>query len=147
MVIAGMGGETIAAILAAAPWAREEGRRLILLPMSAQEDLRRWLADHGCRIEREVLSREGETLYVALLVTAGEMGPMTPAQLWAGRQSQERPDPLRGLWLDRLIQKTARAVEGLGRSSRAEDRARLVQLEEVLRGLNEMKKEWDSWQR
>ena len=147
VVIAGMGGETIAAILSAAPWVREEGKRLILQPMSAQEDLRAWLADNGYRIEREVLSREGETLYVAMLVTAGEMGPMTPAQLWAGRQSQEQPDPLRGLWLDKLRGKTARAVEGLRRSSREGDRARLERLEEVLEGLDKMKEEWDSWQR
>ena len=147
VVIAGMGGETIAAILGAAPWVREEGKRLILQPMSAQEDLRAWLADNGYRIEQEVLSREGETLYVAMLVTAGEMGTMTHAQLWAGRQSREQPDPLRGLWLDKLRGKTARAVEGLRRSSREGDRARLERLEEVLEGLDKMKEEWDSWQR
>ena len=146
VVIAGMGGETIAAILGAAPWVREKGRRLILQPMSAQEDLRAWLAANGFRIDREVLSREGETLYVAMLVTAGEMEPMTPAQLWAGRQSREQPDPLRGLWLDKLKEKTARAVEGLRRSRREGDRARLEHLEEVLEGLSRMKEEWDSWQ-
>ena len=95
VVIAGMGGETIAAILSAAPWVREEGKRLILQPMSAQED----------------------------------------------------PDPLRGLWLDKLRGKTARAVEGLRRSSREGDRTRLERLEEVLEGLDKMKEEWDSWQR
>ena len=41
--IAGMGGETIAEILTAAPWAGQEGRRLILQPMTAQEQLRAWL--------------------------------------------------------------------------------------------------------
>lgn len=143
VVIAGMGGETIASILAAAPWSREAGRTLVLQPMSAQEDLRLWLMEHDCRIVREVLSREGETLYVALLVTAGEMGPLTPAELWAGRQSRE--DPLRGLYLEKLIGKTERAAAGL-RAARGGDPVRLASLEEVLAGLRQMKEEWDTWQ-
>ena len=58
IAIAGMGGETIAAILAAAPWVREQGCLLLLQPMSAQSALRPWLQRQGYRIEREHLSRE-----------------------------------------------------------------------------------------
>ncbi len=59
IAIAGMGGETIAAILAAAPWTWERECLLLLQPMSAQPFLRRWLQAHGYTIRRELLSREG----------------------------------------------------------------------------------------
>ena len=55
VAIAGMGGETIVAILEAAPWVQNEGIRLILQPMTRAEDLRRWLLTHGFTILGEHL--------------------------------------------------------------------------------------------
>ena len=54
IAIAGMGGETVAAILAAAPWIWERDCLLLLQPMSAQPVLRQWLQAHGYAIRREV---------------------------------------------------------------------------------------------
>ena len=147
VTIAGMGGETIAAILAAAPWTRQGSRSLILQPMSAQEDLRRWLGENGYIIEREVLSREGETLYLALLARPGSMPSMTPAQLWAGRQERGQEEPLRLAYLEHLLGRARRAAEGLGRSSRPGDAARLEKMRQVMDGLTEMMEEWKAWQR
>ena len=65
IVIAGMGGETIAAILAAAPWTRERAVSLILQPMSSMSDLRAWLGQNGYDILEERLAREGDSLYTA----------------------------------------------------------------------------------
>lgn len=44
---------------------------------------------------------------------AGEEPAMTPAQLWAGRQSR---DPLRGDYLRGLLEKLDRALDGLSRA-------------------------------
>ena len=146
VIIAGMGGENIAAILAAAPWTRDGAHTLLLQPMSAQPELRRWLQGHGYTILREVLAREGDTIYTLFLVQAGPMPELSPAELWAGRQSRGEDAPLRRELLDRLIAQTGRAVEGLRKSSRASDGPRLAELEEVHRGLMEMREEWLSWQ-
>lgn len=140
--IAGMGGETIAAILEAAPWTRE-GVPLILQPMSSMPDLRKWLQENGFTIQEERLAREGDILYTALSVRAGEMSPLSPAELWAGRN---RNDPLRGDWLDRWIARTRRALDGMARA-RGETVSRRRALEEVHSGLIDMKKEWEQWQR
>ena len=43
LVIAGMGGETIANILEAAPWVKGKNFPIILQPMSTQAELRGWL--------------------------------------------------------------------------------------------------------
>ena len=64
--IAGMGGETIAAILEAAPWVQNEGIRLILQPMTRAEDLRRWLLTHGFSVLEEHLIIDGRHLYPVL---------------------------------------------------------------------------------
>ena len=147
IAIAGMGGETIAEILSAAPWTREEKKLLLLQPMSAQPELRLWLQEHGYAIQREVLSKEGETLYTTFQVIAGQMEPLTPGERWAGRQQQAEKAPLRGEYLERLIAQTSRALEGLRRSSRAADSSRLTEMEQVQQDLLRMKEEWSAWQR
>ena len=53
IVIAGMGGETILQILSEAEWVRDPAKRLILQPMSKEENLRRWLKEQGFTLERE----------------------------------------------------------------------------------------------
>ena len=110
VVIAGMGGETIAAILSAAPWVRTGDVPLILQPMSSFPDLRGWLQGNGFAIQEERLAREGEMLYTALLVRAGEMEPLSPDELWAGNNDNT---PLRGAWLDRWLARTRRALDGM----------------------------------
>ena len=147
IAIAGMGGETIAAILAAAPWVWQKSCLLLLQPMSAQPYLRRWLQEHGYTIAREILSREGTTIYTTFQVKAGPMAELTPGQLWAGRQSRGEDAPLREAYLDRLIDQTSRAVEGLRRSTRPADRGRLEELERVHTDLVHIREEWLSWQR
>ena len=144
VVIAGMGGETIAAILEAAPWVRERNIPVIVQPMSSMPDLRAWLGRNGYCIETETLCREGETLYTALAVRAGRMERMSPAQLWAG---ENRPDPLRGLWLDYWLNRTRRALDGLSQARTGSAEGRWMEMQQVYRGLQEMKKEWEVWQR
>ena len=141
VVIAGMGGETIAAILSAAPWVRTGDVPLILQPMSSFPDLRGWLQGNGFAIQEERLAREGEMLYTALLVRAGEMEPLSPAELWAGKNVNT---PLRGAWLDRWLARTRRALDGMAQGQNVSRRRQ--ELEEVCQGLAEMKKEWEQCQ-
>ena len=124
IAIAGMGGETILSILAAAPWTKESGCRLLLQPMS-----------------------EGRTLYTVFSVCPGEMAPLTPAEQWAGRQRREDRAPMRATYLEQLQRRACRAIEGLQSSKRTSDAPRLAELERVLAGLNQMAEEWKQWQR
>ncbi len=50
VVIAGMGGELIRDILAAAIWVKDEEKRFVLQPMTHHEDLVRWLYENGFTI-------------------------------------------------------------------------------------------------
>ncbi len=63
IAIAGMGGETIVAILEATPYIQNSRLRLILQPMTRAEDLRRWLLANGFSILEEHLITDGRHLY------------------------------------------------------------------------------------
>lgn len=143
VAIAGMGGETIAMILEAAPWTREQNTPLVLQPMSSMEELRAWLGSHGYTIEEERLAREGDTIYTAMLVQAGEMPHMTAAEYCAGKNTR---DPLRGPWLEYWMNRTQRALNGMAQAKQGSVEQRRAELQQVLDGLQEMKKEWDLWQ-
>ena len=69
------------------------------------------------------------------------MGPLSPAELWVGRN---RADPLRGAWLDMWIARTGRALEGMSRARGEEVLSRKRALKEVRAGLLDMKKEWEA---
>lgn len=147
VVIAGMGGETIAEILSEATWVKGKGLTLVLQPMSRQPYLRRWLWQNGFAIREEKLACEGKMLYTIISASAGASRPMTPAQEWAGVQSPGMEAPLRGRYLEHLCRKAARALEGMSRSRGTKDIGRLQEMEAVCQGLNEMREEWQRWQR
>lgn len=145
VVIAGMGGETIAGILAAAPWTREGGCRLILQPMTAHYDLRDFLNGSGYAILGEHLNEEGRHIYVTMEVTAGEEPPYTPGEKWAGRQFEGMDSPLRDVYLQMLETRVRRALVGLRQSVRPGDVPRRELLEQIASQLEEMRKEWQTW--
>lgn len=137
IAIAGMGGETISAILAAAPWTAGPGKTLLLQPMTAFSELRTWLWGHGYAIAQETVSREGKRLYVCLKVQGGTMPPMTPGELFAGRQSS---DPLRGAYLEMLADKLERVLRGL-RGAAVRDEGQIEAVGRILEELYGMRKE------
>ena len=62
VVIAGMGGETIAEIISKAPWTKD-GVHLILQPMTKPEILREYLYNEGFSIYREQIVAESGHIY------------------------------------------------------------------------------------
>ncbi len=147
IVIAGMGGETIAAILQAAPWTKSAEYTLILQPMSTQNDLRAWLWRSGYRISMEQIICEGNKLYNILFVSYGGAEPMSVGEEWAGQQWQGMEQKLRDDYLERLLEKTSRAIDGISRGTGEKDRSRLDELRQVYAALQKMKEEWDAWHR
>lgn len=146
VTITGMGGETIADILARTFWAGTPGHRYILQAMSGMDGLRRYLSGHGFTICREVLVEEGRTLYVILVAEPGEMPPYSEGEIWVGRQYEGMQSPLRGRYLTQEVQKLRRAVAGLEKSERPEDVAKLAQYRQALGEAEKLEEEWDSWQ-
>ena len=145
--IAGMGGETISAILSSCPWAASGQHHFLLQPMTSVEELRGWVWRNDFRIIQEALVGEGKAIYVVITAVPGAMVPLTPAEEWAGRQYRGMVSPLRTAYLDRLSRRVAHMVEGLRHSTRPEDLEKLPQWEALGDGLEQMKEEWHTWQR
>lgn len=139
IVIAGMGGDTVTEILAAAPWSRA-GPLLLLQPMSRAETLRAWLPRNGYAVQAERLVQDKGVLYPILTVLGGEMAPVEDWQAWGGLRLEE--DPLWGLYLSDRILRLRRAAAGLARAREAglaEKRAALLSAAEKL---EKRREEW-----
>lgn len=139
VVIAGMGGETIVSILKAAPWTQQE-KLLILQPMTGAPRLRLWLQGHGYTIIKETLCHEVKKLYSIWTVAGGMMSPLSPAEQWAGINCAEA---LRLDFLNMLESKAEKALCG-HKAALIPDQAAIAYLNEVLAGLQEMKKELET---
>lgn len=66
IAIFGMGGELICRIIADAPWTKEKNIRLILQPMTKQDEVRKFLLDEGYSIVDEALSVDEGKFYQTL---------------------------------------------------------------------------------
>lgn len=109
IAIAGMGGETVAAILAAAPWVRDRRLRLILQPMSKIEVLHAFLLTGGFAIDREITVRDGHD-YVVLCAHFADLPPVDdPFLFWRGAFSV--PDG-RDYWQKTAAYLRVRAAHG-----------------------------------
>ncbi len=67
IAICGMGGEMIARIIEASPFISDPKINLILQPMTRQAHLRRFLAEHGFSVLKEVYSTDSGRYYLTLL--------------------------------------------------------------------------------
>ena len=139
IVIAGMGGENIASILAAAPWTADGQHTLLLSPHTKAEELRLFLMDHGYAIRREALVNDRGTIYPCMEAAGGEM-TLSLGQLWGGAKLLR--DPLGDRYLIEKIIRLQGAVAGLNRSSRPEDGKKADRARDILTALLAMREEW-----
>ena len=140
IIIAGMGGETIAGILSDAGWITEGKQALILQPMTKTDELIRWLSLNGMRVIDATLAEDDGEIYLILVAGRGEYRP-SACELYVPSVLLEKRDPLLKEYLDRLIRRMSYAIEGLKVSRTSEGSERLAHLEAVLEGLIKMRGE------
>lgn len=137
IVIAGMGGENIAAILARAPWTAGGDHTLLLQPQTRAEVLRAFLAENGYAIRREALVEDRGVLYPVMEAGGGEMS-LTLGQLHGGAALLR--DPLGDRYIIGKIIRLQTAVAGLNRSGGGQEKA--DRLREIITALLSMREEW-----
>lgn len=66
IVIAGMGGNLITAILSGAPWIKDKNKHFVLQPMTHTYDVRKYLWENGFYIDDEKICRDSGRVYVVI---------------------------------------------------------------------------------
>lgn len=139
--IAGMGGETIADILAAAPWTAKGEHLLLLQPMTMAAELRCWLWAHGYAIERESLCREEHRHYVVLTVRGGAPKRNIPPGMCCVSPALCRAEGA-AAYLEYVLQREARALAGMEQARDLEPErlaAQRMTVDTLKRSLEELK--------
>ena len=116
IVISGLGGETIAAILEASPRTKRGGVTLILQPQSKLNELCLFLRENGYIIQEAKLVCDNNRFYVIIKAGGGKSNCILAPDIELLTQLMFRRDPLFSGYLDRLIAKTRKALEGMGKS-------------------------------
>lgn len=120
VAIAGMGGETIIAILQAATCWHTPHHRFVLQPMTRAEDLRAWLLQHGFTIEQERLVIDGRHLYPVMTAAyTAAPPPQDDIVVYAGFFPHEEGAPYRQMMAAHL-RRRAEGVRHAGDIAAAE---------------------------
>ena len=139
-VFAGMGGETIAAIIEAAPWCRE--CTLILQPMSRREKLGEYLRARKMNITSERLVKENGEIYPIICINPEGESSLECAQTYISRRAFEDKEKLLPEFLDALLARLERASAGAERSKRREDAERAAKLRADKHELEKLRREF-----
>ena len=92
-IIAGLGGETIAEIIADTPWLKDKAKRLILVPAGKPELLRDYLYKNGFSIEEEVAAEAKGRIYTAMrAMYTGTPQKFTAKNIYIGKLTEVKTD-------------------------------------------------------
>jgi len=142
ILICGMGGELIAAILEAAPFVFDKNIRLILQPMTMQAQLRAYLCEKGLAIISESLTRDEGKIYQCICAEYdGIKRSYTPLELMIGRYNLDHHRDAEEFreFTDRMISVLKVKISGMERGGQdaAKEKALLSELNAVRNEINE----------
>ena len=140
VVCAGMGGELIVKILAAAPWLKAPRYTLVLQPQTDIDLLRAWLSGQGFCEERADLACDAGFIYCGLRAKYGEAGPVTPGQRFLSPALLASGSPLIKEYVSRTIRTLRRIASGLEKAGANPEPERLNYYRYAISELEEMEK-------
>ena len=135
VVIAGMGGDTIAGIVERCPWARTGEKLLILQPMSSADSLRRALGGLGIGITGETLVREEGAIYTVITALGRRKEPFESWEAYASRPLLGQKGGLCDEYMEKTVRSLRRALEGAEKSKKPGDVTRAAEFRRVLEKL------------
>jgi tRNA (adenine22-N1)-methyltransferase len=141
-IIAGMGGITIRDILGGSPQVVASLEQLILQPMTVPEEVRRWLAENGWKLDQEQLIKEDEKYYQLISAVKGvQMWPEhKQSLLWQlGPSLLEQGDKVLLAYIEKLLEVNRKMLEELKHLDTPKGEARVKQLAEQTEELEELR--------
>jgi len=143
VVIAGMGGLLIADILKSGADKLGAAKKIVLQPMTAVPELRKFLADYGWRIESESIVKEGEKLYILMSVKmpppdSSFCEPYSEAELFIGKRLTETQPQYFGEYISKLRHKLNVIIKGLETSRSDGSAEKLEHCQRLLEEVNKL---------
>ncbi len=120
IVIAGMGADTIIGIISAAPWLKDESKRLILQPMTKSERVITYLYQNGFEItQQKCCIAEGKPYTVMCVHYTGHQSPCSEYFSYTGKLCPEVFEDDRAFLRQqaKILQKRNAADERFGKLS------------------------------
>ena len=139
IIIAGMGGESMIEILAAAPWAH--GKKLILQPQTKIRQLRRWLHENEYTVTGAQLVEDAGRIYLIWQVEAGKDPPLTPGDFYIDPKIER--SGLLCVYIGAVVKNLSARIAGLERAA-APDEAELAFLVKARSELTELRRELEN---
>jgi len=140
VVIAGMGGNTIARIIEGRPEIAREVR-LILQPMADSYALRLKLVSRGYRIIAEEIVEEKSRLYEVVVAEAGQMEDLNNVEIGLGPVLLKSRDELTKKYLAGQKEKYRKILINL-QKAQMKDLEKAKEISEILNYLEEVLKSW-----
>ena len=138
VVIAGLGGRTIAKILAEGRDKLNWLKRIIMQPINEAGYLRLFLAENGLAIIQERLVMENRHLYEIIVAQPGSEQEKDPFRLSLGPRLLENNPPLLPFLLQQKIKKLHTLKKSLQRAKNEDVSAKLQEVEKELTFLREV---------
>lgn len=136
ILICGMGGELIADIIDRSEYAKKDGVRVILQPMTMGDALRRYLAENGFSILDEKLCAAGGRIYSCILAEhTGKREEYSDVELMLGRINIAKREPLFEKYAAKFEKKLEVKIDGMKKGGLCSSKEELC-LTEIKKLLN-----------
>lgn len=132
IIIAGMGGLLISELIQQSLEVAQMAEELILQPMQAQEELRRYIVGAGFKIVKDILVKEDNRIYEIICVKKGKQSVADEIFFEAGFFIEENPRELAIEFIEGKINSLASIVSEIRELEAAAAKAKLKQCEEKL---------------
>ncbi len=137
VIIAGMGGEVISGIIERTPWIKDKEINIILQPMTAAGELRKYLADNGFKVVREEAVADGKKIYSVMQIRfLGEKYRLSDVQERIGLLTPHTP--VAKLYIEKQMKICQKALMQMGEQLReTEEYKKMLSLKLKLTGILE----------
>lgn len=138
IIIAGMGGLLINDLLTNSKEVINEVNTLILQPMQAQSELRKYLINNGFTIENDILVKEDHHIYEIIIAKHGIQENIDPIYYDIGFHIKNNPKPLATEFINRKIKEVKSIIKNISENSSNPSIEKLNEMKNKLRKLEEV---------
>ena len=136
IVICGMGGELIAQIIDKSDYAKKQGIRLILQPMTSIKELREYLQNGFSIVDEDIVFEDNKIYQIICVEYDGIVREFNDIQLELGPVNIEKGGELFNMLLNSIIKKREKKLKGLivGGYNTEETEREIKELKKLFKG-------------